>query len=184
MRKAEGDRRKIEILIVEDSPTQAEELRFLLEDNDYTVLAANNGSEALSLLKKKRPNLILSDIVMPEMDGFELCSEIKKDEDLQNIPVVLITALKDPKDVVRGLTCGADNFLTKPYKEGALLSRIHYLLANSEIRREQKAEIGIEILFGGRKYMISSNRMQIIDLLMSTYETAIEKAKENEVLIQ
>ena len=165
---------KVEILIAEDSPTQAAQLTYLLEQHDYTVTAAANGREALALLERHRPALVISDVMMPELDGYGLCRAIKADEKLKEIPVMLVTTLSDSSDVIRGLECGADNFLRKPYEERYLLSRVDYLLMNTKLRKSQKMQMGMEIDLGGRKHFISSDRQQILDLLISTYEQAVE----------
>ena len=163
----------ISILIAEDSRTQAVQLSFLLEQHGYQVNVAANGRLALQAAQAQKPTLIVSDIVMPEMDGYELCKAIKSDEKLKEIPVVLVTTLSDPRDVIRGLECGADNFIRKPYDERYLLSRIDYLLMNLELRKNQKMQMGVEIKLGDQKYFISSERQQILDLLISTYEQAV-----------
>ncbi|MDD2734138.1 MAG: response regulator [Desulfuromonadaceae bacterium] len=162
------------ILIVEDSPTQREMLRHMLEHNNFRVVAAANGKEALALLVGERPLAVISDIVMPEMDGYELCRRIKGDPKRQNIPVILLTSLSDPEDVITGLECGADYFIMKPYNEEFLLSRIQHVLANRNLEADQGVRIGLEIYFRGKKYFINSDRLQILNLLLSTYETAIQ----------
>ncbi len=163
----------IEILIAEDSLTQAEELRFLLEEHGYKVTARANGKEALEAAQAQKPSLVISDIVMPEMNGYELCKAIKTDEKLKEVPVVLVTSLSDPLDVIRGLECGADNFIRKPYGARYLLSRVDYLLMNLELRKNQKMQVGVEINLGGHKHFITAERQQILDLLISTYEQAV-----------
>lgn len=163
------------ILIVEDSPTQAAQLQRTLKENYFEVIAAADGPEALRILQTDRPTLVISDVIMPRMTGYELCATIKADETLKDLPVILLTALSDPKDVIKGLQCGADSFIVKPYEEQALLSRIQYILANFELRRNSGSQVGMEILFGGEKHLIRSERMQMIDLLLSTYETAVQK---------
>ena len=165
---------KVEILIAEDSPTQAARLAHLLEEHGYSVTVAANGREALALIERRRPTLVISDIMMPELDGYGLCKAIKADKKLKDIPVMLVTTLSDPQDVIRGLACGADNLLRKPYDERYLLSRIDYLLMNFELRKNQKMQMGMEINLGGQKHFISSERQQILDLLISTYEQAVE----------
>ncbi len=107
-------KRKVAILIVEDSVTQAERLGHTLEQAGYDVSKRVNGGEALAFLENSHPDLIISDIVMPETDGFQLCRRIKSDSRLKDIPVILLTALSDPQDVLTALECGADNFITKP----------------------------------------------------------------------
>ena len=91
-----------------------------------------------------------------------------------------LTSLSDPKDVITGLKSKADNFITKPYNEKFLLSRIQHMLINLEMRRNKISEIGIEVYFAGQKHFINSERIQIIDLLLSTFENAVQKTKELE----
>lgn len=163
------------ILIVEDSPTQAERLREILEESGYKTDVASNGEQALDKLKVYQPLLMISDILMPKMDGYTLCQRMKADEKYKNIPFILLTSLSDPKDIIKGLQCGADNFITKPYDAKYLLTRIRYVLANQELSKEEKIQMGLEVIFEGQKYLISSNRKQILDLLICAYETAIQK---------
>ena len=170
--------KQVEILIVEDSPTQAERLKYILEMAGYQVSFARNGKEALSLLNVRRPTAVISDIVMPEMDGYQLCRQIKADKDLRSVPVILLTALVDPSDVVKALECGADNFLSKPYQEKYLLSRLQYFLTNQELRKAESIPVGLEIFFQGQKFLINADRLQILNLLISTYEAAVQKNNE------
>jgi len=170
----------IEILIVEDSPTQAMHLKHILEKHNYHATITRNGKDALSYMKEHKPTIVISDILMPEMDGYELCRQIRADENLKYIPVILLTQLFDPRDVIRGLLSGADNFVTKPYSEQFLISRIQYILANQELRRNSITEMGIEIIFAGQKHFITSDRMQILDLLFSTFENAVQRNQELE----
>ncbi|MDD5167536.1 MAG: response regulator [Syntrophales bacterium] len=168
----------VEILIVEDSQTQAEQLRYILEDQGYDVSVAYNGREAMNLLRGHLPTMVISDVIMPEMDGYELCRQIRADATLRDVPVILVTSLSDPRDVVRGLEAGANNFIRKPYDEKYLLSRIRHVLVNMELRKTAKAEMGINIFFGDQNYFITSDRLQILDLLLSTYETAVQQNEE------
>ncbi len=166
------------ILIVEDSPTQAEKLKYMLEKHDYLVTAAANGREALTILEVKKPIAVISDIVMPDMDGYELCHRIKGSAELRDIPVILLTSLSAPEDVILGLECGADFFIMKPYNELFLLSRIQHILANRNLNDVHSVQMGLEIFFRGKKYFINSDRLQILNLLLSTFETAIQKNGE------
>ena len=169
-----------EILVVEDSLTQALKLQFILEQHDYRAAVANNGREALDYLKEHLPALVISDIVMPEMDGYELCRRIKEKKTLRSIPVILLTSLSDPVDVIRGLQCGADNFITKPYQEDFLISRVKSVLINRELRKSASGEWGFKIFFRGDQYTITSDRMQMVDLLFSSFENAVQKNQELE----
>ncbi|MDT8325455.1 MAG: response regulator [Bacteroidota bacterium] len=171
----------IEILVVEDSPTQALKLKYILEKQEYTVRLAVNGREGLESVRQRRPTLVISDVLMPEMDGYEFCTAIKTSEELKEIPVILLTTLSDPQDIIRGLESGADNFLNKPYSEEALLSRIKYILINMDVRTRMRTGMGIEIYFANKKHYLTSERIQIIDLLLSTYENAVEKNRELEL---
>jgi signal transduction histidine kinase len=183
---AHDNRHQIEILIAEDSPTQAEQLRYLLEKEGYAVTAATNGRHALELARQRKPTLIISDVVMPEMDGYTLCKAIKGDERLHDVPVIILTTLSSIQDIATSLDCGADNFLRKPYDPKSLLTRIDNILSNWELRKSNKMRMGLEIYLGGKKHFITSEREQILDLLISSYEQAIQvneelKAREQEV---
>jgi len=162
-----------DVLIVEDSPTQAEKLRYLIEQKGYSARVAANGQMALEMIGDRKPNLVLSDVVMPEMDGYTLCQTIKEDPRWRDVPVILITSLSDPKDIVRGLECGADNFIHKPYSNSYLLTRIEYVLMNQELRAGKNMDVGIVLYLNKQKHFINSQRQQILDLLISTYEQAI-----------
>ncbi len=164
-----------EILIVEESLTQADQLKRILEQHNHQVWVERNGELALASMRQHKPKIVISDIQMPKMDGYELCRKIKADEDFKDIPVILLTSLSDARDIIRGLECGADNFMTKPYDEELLLSRIEYILLNRELRVGAGTQTGLEIVFGGEKYSITPERQQMVDLLISTYETAVHK---------
>ena len=168
----------IEVLVVEDSYTQAELLRYILTAHGYRVAVAHNGTEALAVIQQRRPTLVLSDIIMPEMDGYELCRQLKQDQSLKSLPVILLTSLADPLDVVRGLECGADNFIVKPYEEPYLLSQIAYTLANQHLRESPGVQMGVEIVFAGQRFFITTDRLRILNLLLSTYATAVQKNLE------
>src|SRR3990172_4624734 len=174
------------ILIVEDSPTQAEQLRYLLEEDGYRVTAAATGTQALLAARREKPALILSDVVMPEMDGYAFCKSVKSDDQLKDVPVILMTSLSSAGDVVKGLQCGADNFIRKPYEDKYLLARINYALTNRTLRNGEKLQIGVHILLGGERHFITADRQQMLDLLISTYEEAVHlnddlKAREEQL---
>ncbi len=167
-----------EILVVEDSATQAQYLAQILEQAGYRVRLAANGREGLAAARAVVPTLVVSDIAMPEMDGFALCQEIKRDPLLRDIPVILLTSLSSLYDVIRGLDCGADNFLRKPYDNAYLLGRIRYILANRALRASERVQMGMRITLGGQTHFITAERQQIFDLLISTYEEAIQMTEQ------
>ena len=176
----------VNILVVEDSLTQALALEDILKRHGYGVKITENGVEGLKRLKDKepKPDLVISDIRMPHMDGFELCRRIKEDKSLRDIPVILLTSLSNPTDVIRGLQCGADNFFTKPYKEAFLLTRVETVLINKEIRKETHKKHALETYFAGQKFEITSSRFQIMDLLFSSFENAVEQQRDLEEAIR
>ncbi len=176
--RAKSGANEVAILLAEDSRTQAEQLKHLFEQQGYAVTLARDGAEALAAARQHKPTLVISDIVMPKMDGYALCKAIKSDPALKDIPVVLVTSLNSPHDVIKGLECGADNFITKPYEEKYLLSRVAYILVNRELRKRDKMQLGVELSLGGQSYVISAERQQILDLLISTYEQAVRINEE------
>ncbi len=119
-------RRKI--LIVEDSPESIELLKLNLKDENYDLFTAINGEEALVKTKEINPDLILLDILLPKLDGFQVCEELKTNPNTMFIPIIMITALKDLKDKIHGIELGADDYLTKPYEKIELLTRVRSLL--------------------------------------------------------
>ncbi len=141
-------------------------------------MAAANGRIALEMAMRQKPDLIISDVVMPEMTGYELCSAVKMSSKLADVPVILVTTLSDPQDVIRGLECRADNFILKPYDADHLLHRIQFVLVNSQMRQSEQPGMGLEIVFGGQRHFITADRLQILNLLLSTYEAAIQRNKE------
>jgi two-component system, sensor histidine kinase and response regulator len=167
-----------DILIVEDSATQALKLQFLLEKNGYRVFVARHGFEALTRIEERVPTIIISDINMPKMDGYEFCRRVREDARFKTVPVILLTSLSDPKDIVHGLQCGANNFIVKPYDDQLLLSQIQSLLANLELRRTATPETRDEFIYAGQKHFLTADRLQMIDLLLSSYDTAVRKNRE------
>ena len=167
---------KIKVLIAEDSITQAMQLQHILEKNGYDATVVSNGSEALQSIRKSKPLIVISDIIMPEMDGYELCRQIKANESSRDISVILLTSLSQPQTVIWALQCGADKFITKPYDENHLLSTIQHL--NENLKDQDPPTKGINISYRGETYFINSTRSQIINLLLSTYETAVNKNLE------
>src|SRR6266516_1098220 len=168
----------VKILIAEDSPTQAQQLQHLLEQHGYHVTIAANGRAALEAAQDCKPTLIISDVIMPEIDGYELCRRVKSDARLADVPLILVTTLSDPQDVIRGLECRADNFILKPYDERYLLGRVQFVLLNREVRQSEQTGMGVEIFFNGHKHFITADRLQILNLLLSTYEAAVQRNKE------
>lgn len=116
------------ILIVEDNPSSLDILKTRLAANHYEVLAATDGQAGLESAKKVHPDLILLDIMMPKMDGIEVCRRLKNDPALPFIPIIMVTAKASTKDIIKGLEAGSDEYLTKPVDHGALIARVKSML--------------------------------------------------------
>jgi len=169
----------MKLLVVEDSRTQAEYLRHILENEGYRVVLAVNGLEALEQIKIDRPAMVLSDILMPKMDGYELCKRIRSDTSIATIPVILVTQLFDPVDVIKGLEAGADNFIIKPFEPQHVYSRIQSVLQMLERSDpHDRSENGIEVSFANSNHTITASKLQILTILLSTYELAVKKNTE------
>jgi PAS domain S-box-containing protein len=166
------------ILVVEDSPTQAEQIRLILEGRKVEVEIASDAEKGLDRLKTSNFDLILSDILMPGLSGYDLCRTVKSDPKLKDIPVILLTTLNDPMDIIQGLECGADNFLTKPCEANYLITRVETILENKRLRTGGKLKVGVEIYFLGKKFTITSDKEQILDLLISTFEDIVRANQE------
>ena len=166
------------ILIVEDSATQAERLRILLEEGGYDVLVAFDAESALPKIDANI-DLVISDIVMPGISGYQLCKRIKEGVHGRGLPVMLLTTLSDPMDIISGLESGADNFLTKPYQPDQLLERVRTVLESRRLRRAGgKLTLGVQVMFLGRSFTIDSDKEQIIDLLMSTFDDIVRSNRD------
>lgn len=179
------------VLIVEDSPIQMEMLRRTLEGEGFNVIRAINGKEGLTKAFKTLPDIIISDISMPEMDGYDMCYEIKHTQSTKDIPVILFTQFSDPEDIIKGLVSGADNFIVKPAPQltnsrtnlieilkSLLVDRQDKRLKSSIVHPDEKDGSGIEVNIEGKNYLIHSSRRQILTLLLSTYESAVKRNNE------
>jgi two-component system, sensor histidine kinase and response regulator len=166
------------ILIVEDSRTQAEYLRHILENEGYRVTLTVNGQEALEQIAIDRPDIIFTDVVMPEMDGYELCHRIKMREETAGIPVILVTQLFDPGDVIRGLESGADDFIIKPYEPAHIQSTIGTVLEARGRPDPDGPRPAMVVRVKSKAYTVTSSRLQIFNILLSTYNVAVRKNAE------
>ncbi len=168
------------VLAAEDSLVQAKKLEAILSKNDIKFVICKNGEEAYAQALIEKPTLVISDIIMPGMNGYEFCEKLKSEKSTKHIPVILLTSLQDPHDIIKGLQAGADNFISKPYDENFLLNRMNYLLENINIIDDFSDHDKVSLLFENVKYEINSDKKQIIDLLLSVYEAAI--LRNNELL--
>ncbi len=168
---------KLDVLIAEDSRIQAKMLQRKLEQAGYAVRWAADGKIALEMTGQQRPDLIISDIEMPEMNGYEFCEAVKSDPDFRSIPLILLSTLSEPEDIIRGLHVGADNYVTKPYDADFLLSRMDDLLSTPLGQDEDPGQV-LEVKLAGKSYQVKAGTQQVLNLLVSTFENAVEKNNE------
>lgn len=144
------------ILIVDDEERLLIALRGLLETQDFKVSSASNGMEAVSLARKIVPDLIISDIIMPEMDGLELLKTVREDPVLDHIPVILLTAMADKDHRILGFETGAEDYLTKPFQARELFLKVRNLLTNREklIKKQLTAPTKVAQLSEKEKFLI------------------------------
>ena len=136
------------ILIVDDNPANVEILQMRLAANNYEIITAADGEEGLAMARDAQPDLILLDIMMPKMDGIEVCRHIRADASLPFIPIIMVTAKADSKDVVAGLEAGGDEYLTKPVDHAALVARVKSMLRIKELHDtvlEQSAQLKAQL---------------------------------------
>ena len=119
------------IVLAEDEPQIARLIEFKLKKEGYEVTWKENGEEALEAIKAEKPDLVLLDVMMPVMDGYEVLRQIKEDENLKSIPVIMLTARAQERDVVKGIDLGAQDYITKPFHPAELLVQVKRILAKS-----------------------------------------------------
>jgi phosphoserine phosphatase RsbU/P len=189
----ESDPKRPMVVIAEDSRVQGKVLQQRLIAAGYQAEVGLDGVAALELVQRLRPDIVVSDIEMPRMTGYDLCSAIKKNAELRHIPVILLSTLNDAEDIIRGLAAGADNYITKPYDPQFLIARIEDLRSMSVLDSEsqssesQSSDSTLKVSINGNTYEVQAGRQQTLNLLVSVFENAVEKNRElhrsNEQLI-
>jgi adenylate cyclase len=150
------------ILVVDDEADNRELLRFCLDWAGYQVTTARNGREALQEVERELPDLILLDVMMPGLNGYQVCAKLKEDKATQFIPIVMITALQGTEDRVKGIEAGADDFLSKPFDEHELMARVKSLLRIKGLHDEleRKNELLFRIM---NRYVTEEISTMILD---------------------
>jgi two-component system cell cycle response regulator len=194
------------ILVVDDNPLNVKLLAAKLAHDYYVVSSATNGAETLESVAREKPDIILLDVMMPELDGFETCRRLKADPTTAHIPVIMVTALSDVADRVKGLEAGADDFLTKPINDLALMARVRSLLRLKMIMDEWRlrettssqfltsggGEAGLPATNGGHVVLLTDNgherelivrtlaRIEARVTLASSVSEAVEQAQNGD----
>ena len=165
------------ILVVDDIPANVKLLQARLSQEYFDVRGATSGAEALRVCDEEQCDMVLLDVMMPQMDGFEVCRRLKANPRTHHIPVVMVTALDQPADRVRGLECGADDFLTKPVSDIALITRVKSLVRlkmltdELRMRAATSRDMGIEDPFSEAAKVSGENgRVLIVDDRLSSYD--------------
>ena len=169
---------KKHILIIEDEKDIAELLEYNLGAGGYYTYVANNGETGLKVARKQNPDLILLDLMLPGIQGLDVCRIIKTDEDTKNIPIVMLTALGQEENIVKGLESGADDYITKPFSFKILLARIKSVLRRGKLEEQDlNKEIKIfdvtikpktrEVIISNAFIELTFTEFQILQLLAS-----------------
>ena len=119
---------KIKIVVAEDEPALGRLITFKLQRESYEVKWANNGGAALDLVRQEKPDIVLLDVMMPVLDGYQVLKKLKEDEDLKGIPVIMLTSKGQERDVVKGIELGANDYIVKPFRPAELVARVKRLL--------------------------------------------------------
>lgn len=137
---------KEKILIVDDEQDLVKLIRYHLEKDGYKVICASNGDDALFLTRKERPELIILDLMLPGIDGLEVCKKLKADQELANIAIVMLTAKGEEADITLGLKLGADDYITKPFSPKELVARVQAVLRRTKSALTAKDSLIIDTL--------------------------------------
>ncbi|GGZ56196.1 MULTISPECIES: response regulator transcription factor [Mesonia] len=193
------EKQDITILLVDDEPDILEIVGYNLSSEGYQVITAENGIKAVKLAKKKKPDLIILDVMMPEMDGIEACEQIRKIPELQNTIITFLTARGEDYSQVAGFDAGADDYITKPIKPKLLISKVKALLRRlkAEEGEENITTIGeltinrdeYKILKGKEEIILPRKEFELLSLLASNpgkvfkREDILNKVWGNEVVV-
>ena len=168
------------ILIVEDNVEIQESLKELLEKDNYQIVQAFNGIEGLKLANTTMPNLIISDVMMPEMDGIELSQKIKNNSITSHIPIIILTAKTATKDKTEGYETGADEYIIKPYDEEFLRTRVKNLLKSRKILKQKFININ---LLNPKEFAVNSKDQVFLENLYKAIEENLEANNLNAQII-
>ena len=162
---------KEKILIVDDEEHIIELLKFNLLNAGYEVLTANNGIDAVKIAKAEKPSLILLDLMLPGLDGFDVCKEIKKDKDMKNTSIIMLTAKGEELDKILGLELGADDYITKPFSVRELLARVKAVLRRTAVFNEEESDIyeskSLKVDFERHEVIVNDSK---VDLTLKEFE--------------
>ena len=164
------------IAVIEDNKTNIKLIRYQLEAEGFDIHVEETGNAGLKMIKIQKPDLIILDIGLPDIDGFEICKRIRNDAITKNYPIIMLTARGEDRDKIEGLSLGADDYVTKPYNAEELILRIKNLLARSKFYKENNGLIKIkeleidyfkrEVKVKGKLVKLTFSEYQILNLLI------------------
>ncbi|MCM0648746.1 response regulator transcription factor [Clostridium swellfunianum] len=157
------------ILAVDDEEHIQELLKFNLENSGYKVICCSTGTEALKLAKVEKPDLILLDVMLPGIDGYDVCKEIRKDNNISSIPIIMITAKSEELDKILGLELGADDYMTKPFSIRELLARVKAVLRRTTIQPIDKSYRFDNIIVDFEKHEVTKEGKRV-ELTLKEFE--------------
>ncbi len=162
---------KEKILIVDDEEHILELLDFNLKNAGYETFTATDGIEAVKTAKQEKPNLILLDLMIPGIDGFDVCKEIKKDKDMKNTSIIMLTAKGEELDKILGLELGADDYITKPFSVRELLARVKAVLRRTAVFNEEESDVyeskSLKVDFERHEVIVNGGK---VDLTLKEFE--------------
>jgi len=191
---------KIKILLVDDEPDILEIVGYNLKNEGYQIYTAANGKEGVEKAKKKKPDLIILDVMMPEMDGIEACEQIRKIPELDRTVITFLTARSEDYSMIAGFDVGADDYITKPIKPRVLVSKVKSLLRRNKIEQDDTGEVitlgdlvidkdAYKIIFKKEEMVLPRKEFELLSLLTSKpgkvfkREEILEVVWGNEVIV-
>ncbi|MDF2499526.1 MAG: phoP [Anaerosporomusa subterranea] len=175
------------ILIVDDELSIRELIKFNLEKAGFSVLECGDGAEALQLVKTQKPELLVLDLMLPGLDGIEVCRNLKSHRDTSGIPIIMLTAKSDEIDKVIGLEMGADDYLTKPFSPRELIARVKAVLRRSQMTSAQEGELAIgklrmnfsryEVFLGNEKLELTPKEYELLKLFVTNTGRVFSREK-------
>lgn len=157
------------ILVVDDEPHIVQLITFNLEKNGYKVISADNGLDGLKMAKSELPQLVLLDLMLPELDGYDVCREIRRDNNISSMPVIMITAKSEELDKILGLELGADDYITKPFSVRELVARVKAVLRRTKIEYNDKMYKFNDILIDFQKHEVIKDNKKV-ELTLKEFE--------------
>lgn len=157
------------ILIVDDEEHIRELLKYNLEKNSYKCISAENGIDALKIVKDQKPRLVLLDLMLPKLDGYEVCKEIRKDNEISSTPIIILSAKDEEFDKILGLELGADDYITKPFSVREVLARVKAILRRTSLHPIEKSYTFGNLTIDFEKHEVTKNDKKI-ELTLKEFE--------------